>query len=159
MATHNLNSMQFHPPGDDEAKQKLYDELRTSFKKKDLEWLKDDQIRVDAPKKISPEAIDWDDYPDWRACRQLKEVRDIAKKLEKGKKPKPIVLADSGDDTMFIVDGHHHALAQVDHKDKPKAYVMHVPSKEGPWTTLHDKQKGDTRKDDFGKTDNYDRND
>ena len=160
MSTHNLSPMQFQPPGDDEAKAALIKQMRKNFRKQDLAWLDDAGIRVESPSKIDPDHIDWDDYPDWRASRQLEEVQGIAKKVEKGKKtPKPVVLAASpgNDDNMYIVDGHHHAMAQVERKKKPVGWVVHVPTAEGPWTTLHDKQLGDTRKDDFGKTTPYDR--
>lgn len=148
----HLNPQQFRPPGDDDARDGLYSQLRENFRKRDLEWLNDPQVRVEAPQRVDPGRIDWDEYPEWRAARQLKAVRKIAKKIDKGK-DKPSVMAQApGSDGLDIIDGHHHALAYVDAKKDPLAYVVHVPSRTGPWTTLHDRQKGDEKKDDFGKT-------
>ena len=108
---------------------------------------------MEAPRKVSPDDIDFSEYPDWRAARQLKAVRKIAKKVDKGKRGDPAVMADRpGNDKLDTLDGHHHVLAEIDHKDKPRAFVVHVPSQHGPWDTMHDHQHSDTRKDDFGKT-------
>jgi hypothetical protein len=138
------------PPGNDAAKKALYKQLKPDFKKKDLAWLKDPDIRVDAPTRVSADDVEWDDYPDWRAGKQLKAVVEIAKKkIHKGK-GKPSVVAQAPDaEELKIIDGHHHAMARVDHKEDVLAYVVHVPTMEGPWSRLHDEQIKDKHPDDF----------
>jgi hypothetical protein len=158
MTTDHLNPAQFRQPGDDEAKAALIAQLRENFKKKDLKWLKDDSIRVDAPKRIDPNSVEMDDYPDWRASKQLKAVHKCAKKIDKGQN-KPVPVAEKPDGTREVIDGHHHFLGYIDAKKKPKAFIVHVPAQNGPWSTLHDQQTNDDKKDDFGKTSSYDRND
>lgn len=151
---------QWSPPGDDEAKKALLKQLKKDFPKEATSWLKDPQVTVEAPTRVSPERIDWDEYPEWRASRQLKPIVKIAKKLRKGKTPKPAVMADRpGTDELDVLDGHHHVLGAVDAKKDPLAWIVHVPSDRGPWDTMHDQQKHDSRKDDFGKTSRYDRDD
>lgn len=141
------------PPGDEAAKKALRKQLKPDFKKKDLAWLDDPEVRVEAPSRVPADSIDWNDYPGWRASRQLKAVVEVAKKrIDKGK-GKPSVVADKpGEDKLDIIDGHHHALARVDHKEDPLAYIVHVPQADGPWDQLHDRQVKDKHPDDFGKT-------
>jgi hypothetical protein len=138
----NLSPHQFAPKGDDDAKASLLKQLKDNFPKQALSWLQDDTVRVDAPQRVSADDIDWDDYPDWRAAKQLKAVGKIAKKIDKGKTAKPVVLMQApGEDEKTIIDGHHHALGYIDAKQEPLAYVVHVPAKDGPWTDLTDKGK------------------
>jgi hypothetical protein len=148
---------QFAEPGDDDAKKALLKQLKGHFPKEARAWIKDDRVTVDAPAKINPDDIDFSDYQDWRAAHQLKAVVKIAK--GKGKKPDPAVLAHRPSGRLDPLDGHHHALADIDQKKKPTAFVVHVPSEHGPWDSMHLKQKNDQYKDDFGKTSKYDRND
>jgi hypothetical protein len=148
----HLNEEQFRPPGDDDAKAGLLSQLKGSFPKEARQWLKDDRVRVDAPARVDPNDIDWEQYPEWRASRQLKDVRKKAKKIDGGKE-KPIVLAQRpGSDTKDILDGHHKAMGYVDAKKQPLAYVVHVPHQTGPWNDMHDQQNNDKKQDDFGKT-------
>ncbi len=149
---------QFAAPGDDDAKDALNKQLKKHFPKGARAWLKDPSVRVEPPRKIDPDDIDFTDYPDWRAARQLKEVVKVAKG-KKGREPDPAVLTQRPSGRLDPLDGHHHALARIDHKQKPIGYVVHVPSEHGPWDSMHLKQKNDPYKDDFGKTTKYDRND
>lgn len=99
-------------------------------------------MRVDAPQRVDPEGLDWSDYPDWRAAQQVREVIKVAKKINNGKTPKPSVFTQApGDDELFIVDGHHYAPAEVDLKQQPLGYVVRVPTKDGPWSTMHSEQQ------------------
>jgi hypothetical protein len=158
-ASDHLGS-QFAEPGDDDAKKALLKQLKGGFPKGARAWIKHPDVTVDAPAKIDPDHIDFSVYPDWRASRQLKAVRKVAKKLDKGKSPDPAVMASRpGNDKLDTIDGHHHVLARIDHKEKPRAYVIHVPSAHGPWDGMHNDQSNDPHKDDFGKTDKADRND
>lgn len=145
---------------DDGAKRKLRKQLRPDFPKSALAWLDDPRVTVEAPAKVDADDVDWSDYADWRASKQLKAVVKIAdKKITKGK-GKPSVMADRpGSDKLDIIDGHHHALARVDAKKPPLTYVVHVPSSTGPWDAMHDRQKHDKHSDDFPPTSPRDRND
>jgi hypothetical protein len=144
-----LSPRQFAPQGDQTAREALIDQLSSSFSPQHLQWLSDPQVTVQAPQRVPAEAIDWEDYPNWRASHELKKVQKIAKKLDK-KKGKPSVVAHRpGDRELFIIDGHHHALARVEREEDPFAYVVHVPERNGPWNTMHDHQKGDKDKPDF----------
>jgi hypothetical protein len=159
-ATDHLSSQFSAPSGDPDAKKALLKQLKPDFPKDALAWLRDDQVTVDAPAKIDPDAIDWEAYPDWRASRQLKHVVKVAKKkIDKGKGRPSVMASRPGSDKLDVIDGHHHALARIDHKQKPFSYVVHVPSAKGAWDDLHDHQTNDRVKDDFGKTSKRDRND
>jgi hypothetical protein len=148
------------PPGDDAAKRKLRKQLKPDFPKAALAWLDDPKVTVEAPSKVSPEDVNWSDYPDWRASRQLKTVVKIAKKkISKGKGRASVMAARPGNDKLDVIEGHHHALARLEAQKKPLTYVVHVPSATGAWDTMHDHQKHDKIKDDFGKTDSSDRSD
>lgn len=156
--TEHLSQRQFPPKGDEEAKAELLRQLKGNFRKRDLKWLKDPSITVDAAERIDASDIDWSTYPEWRASRQLKAVRKVADKIDDGK-DKPVVTYQSPGGRRKLMDGHHHALGYVDHKENPLGYTIHVPHDNGPWATLHDRQVDDTKKDDFGKTSKADRND
>jgi hypothetical protein len=146
-----LNPAQFSPPGDDQAKAALHKQLKGDFPRRAREWLDDPAITVDAPARVAADDVDWSDYSDWEAARQLKEVRKIAKdkKVAKGGGKPSVMVATPGADDLDIIDGHHHALARVDLQQDPLAYVVHVPSSSGAWQTMHD--HGKTKPDDFGK--------
>jgi hypothetical protein len=149
---------QWDEPGDDKAKRKLAKQLGKSFPEDAYDWLLDPRVKVSRPDRVDPESVEYDDYPEWRASRQLKEVRKTAKKIVKGKE-KPAVVAELPNGQREVLDGHHHWLAAIDAKTDPLAYVVRVPRYSGPWDAMQDKQQGDPRKDDFGKTSSYDRND
>lgn len=154
MSEANLSARQFRKPpkADPKAKKALLKGLSENFRKQDLKWLKDDSVTVEGPTRVPHDEVEWNDYSTWRAAHQLKAVRKIAKKIDKGKdKPSAFVQRPDRDKKM-IMDGHHHALGYVDHKEDPLAYVIHVNKNTGPWDSLHDKQRGDDKKDDFGKT-------
>lgn len=159
-AADHLGSQWAEPTGDPGAKEALLKQLKPDFPKDALAWLKDDRVTVDAPSKISSDDIDWSDYAEWRASRQLKAVVKIAKKkIDKGKGKPSVMAARPGNDKLDLIDGHHHALARLDHKKKQVSYVVHVPAATGEWDQMHDQQRNDTKKDDFGKTCRSDRND
>jgi hypothetical protein len=158
-AADHLGNQFNEPTGDPDAKKALLKQLKGDFPKEARDWIKDDRVTVEAAARVNPHRIDFSEYPDWRASRQLKAVRKIAKKLEKDP-GNPAVMADRpGDDKLDTIDGHHHVLAEIDRKKRPKAYIIHVPREHGPWDTMHDKQTNDPRKDDFGKTDKADARD
>ncbi len=161
MAASDALGRQWAEPGDDDAKRMLRKQLKADFPKSARAWLDDPRVTVDAPVKVSPDDIDWSEYADWRASKQLKAVVKLARKKIDGKdKGKPSVMASRpGHGKLDILDGHHHALARVDAKKPPLTFVVHVPSATGPWDTMHDQQRNDTKKDDFGKTDKRDRDD
>ena len=141
-----LNPHQFAPPGDEKARKRLLKQLKPDFPSDALDWLRDPAVRVEAPQRIPATDLDFDDYPNWRASHELKKVNKIARK----KKNKDIVVADRpGEEDLYIIDGHHHALAKIDREKDPKGYIVHVPAREGPWTKLHDRQKGDQDTPDF----------
>jgi len=149
---HLFNQQQFRPPGDDDAKAALNEQLKGNFPKEARQWLKSDDVRVDAPTRLDPDSIDWDGYPDWRASRQLGDVKKRAKKIDKGKHKPIVTVRTPGSEKNRIIDGHHGAMGYVDAKENPLAYVVHVPNQKGPWDTFHDQQRDDKHKDDFGKT-------
>lgn len=149
---------QWSAPGDDKAKRKLVKQLRKNFDEEAYDWLLDPRVKVRKPERVDPDTVDYNDYPDWRAARQLKEVRDIAKKIDKGKE-KPALLVQPPHGKKQVIDGHHHWMGYIDCKEDPLAWVVDVPSNTGPWQTMHDHQHGDDKKDDFGKTNKSDRND
>jgi hypothetical protein len=153
----HLSPRQFPPPGDADAKRALLKQLKPDFPKPALAWLRDPAVSVEAPQRIDPTRVDWDDYADWRASKQLKAVRKIAKKIDHGKDHTIAVMVQGpGTDELTIIDGHHHALGYLDAKKKPRTYIVHVPETDGPWLGMHDRQLNDTKRDDFGKTDSYD---
>jgi hypothetical protein len=155
----DLNRRQFPPPGDDEAKRALLKQLKPDFPKPALAWLRDRAVTVEAPQRVDPDRVDWEQYDEWRASKQLKAVRKIAKKIDSGKDKTVVVMVESpGSEHLTIIDGHHHTLGYVDAKKRPRGYIVHVPEQDGPWLSLHDKQMNDTKVDDFGKTDPYDAN-
>jgi len=153
-----LNARQFSPPqGDESARKALIKQLRKDFPEPALAWLDSPDVQVDQPQRIPADQIDWDGYPRWRASRQLEAVVEIAKKKIHKKKGKPSVVAERpGNPDLLLIDGHHHAMARIDHKEQPLAYVVHVPAQQGPWNTLHDKQTSDKHPDDFGRTSKQD---
>ena len=159
-ASEHLGRQFAEPSGDPAAKKELRKQLKKNFPKDARAWLDRDDVTVEAPARVSADRVDWTEYPDWRASRQLKEVVRLAKgKVAKGK-GRPSVMTDSpSDDKLHPIDGHHHALARLDHKEKPLTYVVHVPHADGPWRTMNDRQVHDVVKDDFGKTSKKDRND
>lgn len=160
MAASDALGKQFAPPGDDDAKRSLRKQLKPDFPKSALAWLDDPRVTVEAPSKVPSDDVDWSDYGEWRASRQLKTVVKIAKKKIVKGKGKPSVMADRpGSDKLDIIDGHHHAMARVDAKKPPLAFVVHVPAATGEWDRMHDRQLNDTKKDDFGKTSGRDRDD
>lgn len=154
-----LNARQFQPPqGDEGAKKALLKQLKKDFPKEALTWLKDERVTVEGPSRIPAGDIDWDDYPEWRASKQLETVVQVAKKkIDKGKGKPAVMARRPHDQDLLILDGHHHTMARVDHKENPLAFVVNVPHDHGPWDDLHDKQIHDTKKDDFGKTPEGDR--
>ena len=154
-----LSPRQFRPTGDEAARQALLGQLSGDFSAEAISWLNDPSVSVSAPQRVPAEEIDWEDYPNWRASHELKKVQKIAKKLGKRKKAgKPSVLVSSPEDKdLFVADGHHHALARVDRDEDPLAYIVHVPTRNGPWRTMHDQQQGDSDKPDFKREKDRDR--
>src|ERR1700729_2483793 len=148
----HLNEEQFRPPGDDEAKAGLLSQLKGSFPKEARQWIKDPSIRVDKPARVDPADVDWEQYPEWRASRQLKDVQKKAKKIDKGKEKPVVMVKRPGSDALDTIDGHHKLMGYVDAKKNPLAYVVHVPSQDGPWSDFHDQQNDEKKQDDFSKT-------
>lgn len=147
------------PPGDDAAKEALRKQLKPDFPKQARAWLDDPGVTVEAPAKVPADQFDWSEYSDWRASKQLKAVVKIAeKKIRRGKGKPAVACQRPGNDKLDIIDGHHHTLARVDAKKDPLVYIVHVPSSTGPWDDMHDFQKHDRHKDDFGPTGYRDRN-
>jgi hypothetical protein len=153
-----LSSRQFSPPvGDENSRAKLLKQLRKDFPEDAVSWIDDPDIHVTGPEKIPADSVDWSDYPEWRASRQLKAVVKVAKKIDKGKKKAAVFADRPSQDGLLIIDGHHHTMGRHDAKKQPFGYVIHVNSRSGPWDTMHDRQRDDTKKDDFGRTPEEDR--
>lgn len=131
--------------GDHDAteKQQLLKQLGKNFPPEATAWLDHPSVHVQRT-YVRPSDIDWDNRESWAATHEPGKVAKIRKKIEKGK-DKPVVAIDRpGSDNVFIADGHHHteAYTQLDRSHFP-AFVVRVPTRTGPWDTMHSKQRED----------------
>lgn len=117
----------------------VWDQLKKSFDKKDMKWIKD--VEWDGPKEVSLDQVSYSTKKTWKAYKEPELVQSKVRKIENGKK-KPIILIDAPkDDKYFIIDGHHRAMA-YEKLDKPMiAFVGKVKKETGPWDSFHTKQK------------------
>lgn len=145
-------SRQFDPPhGDPDDKAALIDQLRLSFRKRDLRWLEDPDIQVRRT-TVAPSDIDWDHRESWAATHEPKLVKEKRNDIKHGDM-KPVVVVDRPHhDDLMVMDGHHHTEAYtqlIGQRKGPKAlrsgrfpaYEVSVPRTSGPWDELHSKQE------------------
>lgn len=68
-------------------------------------------------------------------------VQHFVKKLQKGKKLKPLLMVKTPkSSTLRLVDGHHRYLAYAELGMPVRAYIGSVNSEHGPWEGMHVKQ-------------------
>jgi ParB-like nuclease domain len=121
-----------------ENKKALIDQLSKDFPDNALDWV--EKAKVEGPRLISLEDIDYSNHKTWAANHEPEKVHTRMQKIEKGK-GKPILLVKTPDNDKFIViDGHHRALAYKELNRSAKAYVVYVDKETGPWDTFHNKQ-------------------
>ena len=83
--------------------------------------------------------IDFSGRAHWAASKD--PLDGYVKDIEDGKK-KPILLVKTPDNDKYeVVDGHHRLLSYEKLGKSPIAYVATVDHEEGPWDTLHEKQR------------------
>ena len=97
--------------------------------------------RVGRPIHVLPGQVDTSDKGDWNATADTAKVAAIKRRYKRTGKMKPVVMVRAPDhDRDVIVDGHHHFLAAEEMGVPVRAYVAHVPSRKGPWSTLATRQ-------------------
>lgn len=114
--------------------------LRDDYAAEDLSWI--DNAKWDGPTRVDLADIDFDNSANWHAADEPDKVSGMADKIAGGWE-KPILLVKRpGESKLMIVDGHHRALAYLHHEKSALAYVGTVSTKNGPWDTMHQQQKG-----------------
>lgn len=100
-------------------------------------------VKWQGPVRVSIADIDYSKRTQWHAS-ELSERPKVEKFVERiqGGWEKPILLVRRPDGSkLFIVDGHHRALAYFLAHKRVLAYVGDVPTVEGPWEDMHDQQR------------------
>jgi phage portal protein BeeE len=122
------------------ARQRAYNQLARNFAAKDLTWV--DDATWTGPVNVGTDQIDFADKDQWNAQDDRAKVARIRKRIRKTGAMKPaILIRGPGHEKDVIADGHHHVLAAVELGFPVRAYVAHVNSATGPWTTLSTRQR------------------
>ena len=114
-------------------------QMSKAFPAAAISWVKSTPWQ--GPQMVPLDQVDTSDRDQWDASHQPGKVSRIAarlkRKLAKGATPTPAVLVRwPGSAKDVIVDGHHHFLAaEQEGQHFVWAYVGHVDSEDGPWTT------------------------
>lgn len=83
--------------------------------------------------------VDWE--PTEMQGKDPDRVAVFVKKLQDGKKLKPVILVKTpGNDKLELIDGHHRFLAAAQLKSAVRAFIGIVDEDHGPWETMHDMQ-------------------
>jgi hypothetical protein len=123
----------------------VYNQLKRDFPAEAIEWVLTAEWQ--GPKNVGGDHIDTHDRDHWAASKDGKLplfVTKLHRKLATGGHLKPCVLVRAtGAKVDDIADGHHRALASIDEGQPVWAYVGKVPTRKGPWASLHDHQEPD----------------
>jgi len=122
-ATDDANNMDDGAAGT-EAVDAVYHQLADDFEENAIAWIK--KAQWDGPVDVALDEIDFDGKSAWRAAGHKAKVAKFAKKIGAGDK-KPIILVKPPKGGKYkVADGHHRALAYLQLKQPPRAYVATV---------------------------------
>lgn len=119
------------------ARQRAYNQLVREFPSPALKWVNDPGVTWYGPVNILPAQIDTDARAQWNATKEPGKVAAIKRRYKRTGKMKPIVVIRApGADRDVICNGHHHFVAAEELGIAVKAFVAHVPSRKGRWTSM-----------------------
>jgi hypothetical protein len=123
----------------------VYDMLKDDYKAKDIAWVLTASWM--GPVEVPLNTIDFSNKDNWQASEDVDHVQHFVEAIGKEGFAKPIILVSnpSNDNKLIIVDGHHRGLAYLQLGMPPVAYVGSVGSDFGPWSAMHDSQKGSSQ--------------
>jgi len=117
----------------------VWKQLKKSYDTKDMEWIKD--AKWSGPMEVPLDDVDFSTKKTWKAHHEPELVKSKEKKIKNDKR-KPVVLIDTPKDgKLFILDGHHRAMAYENLNMPITAFVGKVDRVKGPWDEFHSKQK------------------
>jgi ParB-like nuclease family protein len=117
----------------------VYKQLSDDFPDSAIRWTLD--FQWGGPKKVELSQIDFSNQANWAASEEPDRVAFMVDKIKSGDK-KPIILVLPPNQSQYmIVDGHHRALAYKELDQAAIAYTTNVPSINGPWEVMHNKQR------------------
>ena len=117
----------------------VWKQLKKSYDKKDMGWIKDAQWT--GPVDVALDRVNFSTKKTWKAYHEPELVESKVEKIKNGKR-KPVVLIDAPkDDKLFVLDGHHRSLAYEKLNSPIIAFIGKVDREKGPWDTFHTKQK------------------
>jgi phage-related protein (TIGR01555 family) len=103
-----------------------------------LEWVEAGDW--EGPRRVPVSKVNYIGKEKWSASHDPAHVEVMRNRITQGIE-KPVILAKEPNSAkLFIVDGHHRALAYEQLGKPLKAYIVKVPSDGGPWRSLHSKQ-------------------
>jgi hypothetical protein len=134
-----------HQSGAHVDAQTIYDMLVDDYKRKDIEWVLN--VAWVGPAEVQLDSIDFSGVNNWAASDDTEHVQDFVDIIRDGGQLKPAVLISnpSNDDKFLVCDGHHRALASLQEGVPLVAYVGQVGSNQGPWSDMHDSQRGGSK--------------
>jgi phage-related protein (TIGR01555 family) len=104
-----------------------------------LGWVESAQWK--GPIRIPLAKIDFTDSEKWSASHDPVHVGVMKTRIEQGLEKPLILVREPGSKLLFIVDGHHRALAYRELDKNARGYIARVPTDKGPWSALHSQQK------------------
>jgi HK97 family phage portal protein len=131
------------------ADDQVYDQMSRSFPPSALKWVKDTDWS--GPREVPVGKVDTRDQDQWNASKEPGEVDRLRAKLRRktrlGRRPKPVILIDTGKGKLVIADGHHHFLAERgEGLDYTWAFIGKVGDGDRRWETLATSERRTTRK-------------
>lgn len=111
------------------------------FPPKAVSWIKDERVKWEGPREVQLDEIDFGNKDNWKAAKHGAKLAMFERKIKAGDR-KPVVLARiPGRPKLVVIDGHHRALAHFRLKRSLRAYIGHVPTRNGPWDKMHAMQR------------------
>ena len=125
---------------DSKTIKKILKELKDDYPQETLDWVK--AARWRGPVRVPISQIDFRGRQGWVASQDGPEsLKHHLAKIKAGD-DKPILLIDTPDNTKYeCIDGHHRLLAYEQLEKPVLAFVATVEHHEGPWDTMHQKQR------------------
>ena len=117
----------------------VWKQLKKSYNKEDMRWIKD--VEWNGPIEVPLDQINFSTKKTWKAHHEPELVKSKETKIKNGKR-KPVVLIDTPkNDKLFVLDGHHRAMAYENLKMPVTAFIGKTDKIKGPWDEFHSKQK------------------
>lgn len=124
------------------AAAKVYEIAAEDYPPSALAWMHHAMWK--GPVTVPLDHIDW--TPDAMDPSDPDHVQHFVKKMQDGKKLKPVILVKTpSGDKLQLVDGHHRYLASAQLSTPIRAYVGTVDEEHGAWETMHSSQRAKAR--------------